>query len=306
MHFKKLTIFWNIFKNSFKLFKKHDTATLGAALAYYTGFSLIPILIIVLSIAGIVWGPAAVQGEIKRQLQSLLGEHNATQLQDLIMAAYAPGKNWWATAIATILLIVGATSVFGQMRTSLNTIWNVTEKAKKPVLKFFLNRVFSVGMIACLAFLLLISMSLHAGIAAFSHLLNAKIPQASIYMITAVDLILSFGLTTLMFAFVYKYMSDAKLHWRSVWPGAAFTAFLFVAGKYIIGYALSTYNVEETYGAAGSMVLLLMWVFYSSQIIFFGAEFTHAIAVEQGVVLDPWAIKEEHASIKTAKELGKA
>jgi membrane protein len=284
-------LYWHVFKNSFKLFKNHDTLTLGAALSYYTGFSLVPILIIVISVAGALLGPDAVQGEIKRQLLHIMGPEPAGQLENIIKAAYRPGHNMFATAVASILLIIGSTSVFIQLRTSLNTIWCVKESAKQPVLKFFIDRLFSFAMIACLIFLLLVSLSIHAGLAALSNYLNQHNPNISKFTLEVADFILTFSLTSLLFAIVYKYMSDAKIYWKSVLPGAAFTAILFAIGKYLIGLYLSHTNIVDTYGAAASIVLIYTWVFYSSQVLFFGAEFTHALSKEHGKLLDPEAIK---------------
>ena len=283
-------IYWNVFRNSFKLFKNHDTLTLGAALSYYTGFSLVPILIIVVSVAGALLGPDAVQGEIKRQLLHIMGPAPAEQMENIIKAAYRPGQNLVATGVATILLIIGSTSVFIQLRTSLNTIWCVKDKAKKPILKFFIDRLFSFAMIACLIFLLLVSLSIHAGLAALANYLNQHNPNISTFVLEVVDFVFTFILTSLLFGIVYKYMSDAKIKWRSVMPGAVFTALLFALGKYIIGLYLSHTTIVDTYGAAASIVLIYTWVFYSSQVLFFGAEFTHALSKEHGRLLDPEAI----------------
>jgi membrane protein len=292
MKFKHgLLMYWNAFKNSFKLFKNHDTLTLGAALSYYTGFSIVPILIIVISIAGAVLGPEAVEGEIKRQLLHIMGPEPAQQLQNIIKAAYRPGQNLFATLVALVLLIIGSTSVFIQLRTSLNTIWCVKEESKEPILKFFIDRLFSFAMIACLIFLLLVSLSVHAALAALSHYLNQHNPNISTFTLEVADFIFTFVLTSALFAIVYKYMSDAKLHWRAVLPGAAFTALLFALGKYLIGLYLSTSDIADTYGAAASIVIVLAWVFYSSQVLFFGAEFTHALSSAHGMMLDPLSMK---------------
>ncbi len=287
-----LHIYWSVFKNSFKLLQKHDTLTLGAALSYYTGFSLVPILIIVISVAGALLGPDAVQGEIKRQLLHIMGPRPAEQLEDIIKAAYKPGHNLIATVIASILLIIGSTSVFIQLRTSLDTIWGVKQQAKKPLIKYLIDRLFSFAMIGCIIFLLLISLSVHTGLAALANYLNSHNPNISVMLLEIIDFIFTISLTSILFALVYKYLSDAKLKWESVLPGAVFTALLFALGKYIIGLYLSHSNIVDTYGAAASVVLIYTWVFYSSQVLFFGAEFTHALSIERKVQLDPNAIKK--------------
>lgn len=288
---KHLLAFWNSFRNSFRLYKKHDTLTLGAALAYYTGFSLIPILIIVISIAGSILGPERVQEEIKIQLANFLGAHSALQLNDIVKVAYQPDKNVATTIFAIILLLIGSTSVFSQLHTSLNLIWEVKGSAKQPIMQFFIHRLFSFAMIVCISFLLLVSFLVHAGLAAFSEYLDTHLPETSVYILHTFEFLISYIFTTLLFAMVFKYMSDAQPRWRSVVPGALFTAVLFMAGKYILGIYIARFNVDNSYGAAGSIVLLLTWVFYSSQIVFFGAEFTHALAAEHGILLDPEVVK---------------
>lgn len=288
-----LIAFYNSFINSFRLFKKHDTLTLGAALSYYTGFSLIPIMIIVLSIAGTLVGPETVESEIKTLLENFLGAQGAKELEAIIKVTYLPAHNKFATAIAFILLLFGATSVFSQIHSSLNLIWNIKGNAKQPILRFFMQRIFSLAMIVSLSFLLLVSLIVHTALAVFSNYLNTNLPKTSLFILSTAEFLISYGFTTLLFAMMYKYMSDAKPKWRIVFPGALFTAVLFMAGKYLMGIYLTNFNIDSNYGAAGAMVLLLVWVFYSSQIIFFGAEFTHALTAEHGLSLDPDAVRTD-------------
>ena len=288
-----LLAFWNSFINSFRLFRKHDTLTLGAALSYYTGFSLIPIIIIFISTLGLILGPQAVETEIRGQLEGLLGAAGAQQLDGIIKVAYLPDKNIIATVVALILLLIGATSVFSQLHTSLNLIWNVKGNVKQPIARFFIHRLFSIAMIACLSFLLLVSFVVHAALAIFSDYLDKHIPHTSVLILSVSEFLISYGFTSLLFAMVFKFMYDAQPKWSSVWPGALFTAVLFMLGKYLLGIYISNFNVDSNYGSAGAIVLLLTWVFYSSQIIFFGAEFTHALAAEHGVLLDSNAVRSD-------------
>ena len=290
---KHLRAFWNSFRNSFRLYKKHDTLTLGAALSYYTGFSLIPIIVIVMSIAGSVLGVQAVQEEINMQFGNVLGPGSAKELNGLIKVVYKPEGNLFATIVAIVLLLIGATSVFSQMHSSLNLIWNVKDKAKQPILRFFAHRLFSFAMIVCLSFLLLISFLIHAALALFSTYLNNRLPHTSVFILQTIELLISYGFTSLLFATIFKYMSDARPLWRSVWPGALFTSLLFMIGKNLMGIYIANFNIDTGYGAAGAIVLLLTWVFYSSQIIFFGAEFTHALAAEHGILLDNTNIRAD-------------
>jgi len=257
---------WEVLKGTIRLFWRQDTSTLASSLSYYTIFAIAPVIIIVIAIAGLILGPQAVQGEISNQIQGVLGAKSA-----------AP-----AAIIAVTVLIIGAIAVFGQLRTSLNTIWEVKEQGKKPVLQFIVTRLFSFAMVVTLAFLLLISLAIHTGLEAFSNYLQRRLPDISILLFQSMNLVFSIGLTWLLFALIYKFLSDAHLKWRSVWWGALFTAVLFSVGKFLIGLYLGHSDVADTYGAAGSVVVILIWVFYSSQILFFGAEFTRALAEYRG------------------------
>lgn len=272
-----------VLRNSVTLFRSHDTAALGSGLSYFTIFSIAPMLIIVISIVGSIYGPEAVTGELKNQLSSLMGSNTADQLQTMVKAAYKPGKNWIATAISIVLLITGAIGVFDQLRSSLNIIWDVKPQAKKPFMRYLMERLFSFGMIASIAFLLIVSLALNAAIAALSGYMSGLLPAISKLLIQLIEIVVSFGLTTLLFALIYKFMSDVKMKWRNVFYGAIFTAFLFAVGKYLIGLYISQSSIANTYGAASSVVIVLLWVYYSSQIVFFGAEFTRALADYRGI-----------------------
>ena len=298
---KKSVSVIEVFKSSVKLYMQHDTSTLGAALSYYMVFSIAPVIIIIISLVGAILGPHAVQGEIQDQLQDFLGRAGAVQLENVIKTVYHPGKSLVTTLLATVLLVMGATSVFGQMRTSLNIIWEVKPHAKKPVFKFLLNRVFSFGMIICVAFLLLVSLVFHAALVAFTDFLNAHFSGLSVWMIRIFDHALSVAGATVMFAFVYKYLSDAKLRWSGLWEGAFFTAILFVVGKHFIAMYIGHSGVTSTYGAIGSGVMILAWVYYSSQLVFFGAEFTRALAMHRGYSLDPENIESHDEAAGTAQ-----
>ena len=290
-----------VIKSSIKLYRQHDTATLGAALSYYMVFSIAPVIIIIISLVGAILGPHAVQGEIKDQLQDFLGNSGAMQLENVIKTIYHPGKNLLMTILAGVLLIMGATSVFGQLRTSLNIIWEVKPQAKKPVIQFLLNRIFSFGMIICVALLLLVSLVFHAAIVAFTEFLNNHFSGLSVTLIKIFDHLLSVGGATILFAFVYKYLSDAKLKWSSIWEGAFFTAVLFVVGKHFIALYIGRSSITSTYGAVGSGVMILAWVYYSSQLVFFGAQFTRALAMHRGYSLDPVGIQSDKQAADIAQ-----
>lgn len=288
-----------VLKNSVTLFKNHDTFSLGAALSYYMIFSISPMLILVISMVGMIFGPEAVMGEIKAQAQGFIGSQGAEELQNMVKDSYRPGENIIATIAAAIVLLIGATSIFDQLRRALNTIWDIKPRAQEPWYKFLTNRLFSFAMIVCLAFLMLVSLVLQAAIAGFNNILHRWLANSSIVLLKILENGLSFGITIILFALIYKFMSDARLKWRSVWWGALFTAVLFEIGKLFISLYIGKTNVADTYGASGSLVVLLIWVFYSSQILFFGAEFTRALAIERGYHLDP---KSQEPDLKVGIE----
>ena len=274
-------------KNTVNLFRSHSTGTLGASLSYYMIFSIAPIMVIIVSVGGAVLGPEAVSGSLKHQIESVLGSSAAKEFQDIVKGAYQPGKNWIATTLSIILLLFGSIGVFDELRDSLNVIWDVPPIEKKRFITYLINRSFSFGMLACIAFLLLVSLVIQTGLAAFADYLSNLLSTVSKILLTTIAFILSFGLSTLLFAFIYRFMSDAKIKFSVVWPGALFTAVLFDIGKLLIGLYISKSNIANTYGAASSMIVLLLWVFYSSQIVFFGAEFTRALALQRGILLTP-------------------
>ena len=240
-------------------------------------------LIIVISVTGSILGPDAVNGALKDQLGHIFGSNTAMLIEEMIKSAYKPGRNWIATVVSVILLLTGAIGVFDQLRTSLNRIWDIKPGVRKPFWTYLMDRLFSFGMIACIAFLLLVSLIVNAAVAALSTYFNHILPIVTMAIVAVIELILSFGVTTLLFAFIYKYMSDIKMHWRNVWSGALFTSFLFAIGKYIIAIYISKSQIANTYGAASSVIVILLWVYYSAQIVFFGAEYTRALADVRGI-----------------------
>ena len=272
-------------KNTVNFFRSHFTGTLGASLSYYMIFSIAPIMVIIVSVGGAILGPEAVSGHLKHQIESVLGSSAAKEFQDIVKGAYKPGKNWIATTLSVVLLLFGSIGVFDELRNSLNIIWDIPPVTKKRFITYLINRSFSFGMLACIAFLLLVSLVIQTGLAAFSDYLGSLLSSVSKIILTALAFILSFGLSTLLFAFIYRFMSDAKIKFSVVWPGAVFTAALFDIGKLLIGLYISKSNIANTYGAASSMIVLLLWIFYSSQIVFFGAEFTRALALQRGIKL---------------------
>lgn len=290
----------DVLRSTYKLYSKHDTGTLSAALSYYMIFSIAPVIIIVITLVAEFLGPHAVQGEVKDQLQDFLGRDGAVQFENVIKAVYNPGKTLITTVIATIFLVVGATTVFNQLRVSLNTLWEVKPQAKKPIVKYILTRIFSFGMIICVALLLLVSLVIHAGVTAFSDYLTATFSSLSVWLVLAFHHTLSLVASMILFAFIFKFLSDAKLKWRMVWEGSFFTAVLFSIGKHLISFYIGMTHVSTKYGAVGSSVMILIWVYYSSQLVFFGAQFTRALAMNRGYSLDPVAIESHEDAHETA------
>jgi membrane protein len=261
--------------------------TLGAALAYYTVFSLAPLLIIAIAIAGLVFGREAAQGQIFDQLRGLLGEASAKSMQDLVENANAkPATGIFATVIGVVTLLFGASGVFGQLQTSLNTIWGVQPKPGRGVLGIIQDRILSFGFILVVGFLLLVSLLLTAAIAVVGEWSGGMTPGMEA-LVQILNSVLSLAVITLLFAMLFKFLPDAKIAWHDVWIGAFLTAALFTVGKFALGLYLGKSGVGSSYGAAGSLIVLLLWVYYSSQILFFGAEFTQVYANRFGSHVAP-------------------
>ena len=261
--------------------------TLGAALAYYTVFSLAPLLIIAIAIAGLVFGHEAAQGQIFDQLRGLLGEASAKSMQDMVQNANAkPATGVVATLIGVMTLLFGASGVFGQLQTSLNAIWDVEPKPGRGILGIIQDRILSFGFILVVGFLLLVSLLLTAAIALVAQWFGGMVPGMET-LVQILNSILSLSVITLLFAMIFKFLPDAKIAWHDVWIGAFITAVLFTVGKLALGLYLGKSGVTSSYGAAGSLIALLLWVYYSSQILFFGAEFTQVYANRFGSHVAP-------------------
>jgi membrane protein len=261
--------------------------TLGAAVAYYTVFSLAALFIIAVSIAGLVFGREAAQGQIFEQLRALIGETSAAAMQDVVESANSkPVTGVFATIVGFITLIIGASGVFAQLQASLNAIWRVEPKPGRGLWGLIQDRVLSFGFILVVGFLLLISLILTAIIAFIGEWFGGFVPGVET-LIQVLNAILSLAIITLLFATIFKFLPDVKIAWRDVWIGALITAALFTAGKEILGLYLGKSGVASSYGAAGSLIVLLLWVYYSAQIVFFGAEFTKAYANRFGSHVTP-------------------
>jgi len=260
---------------------------LAAALSYYTLFSLAPLLVIVISIAGFAFGRDAAQNRIVETIQSLVGRESAAAIQAIIQnASSKPDSGFLSTMLGLIILLVGAGGVVGQLQTSLNTIWGVTPKAGRDIWGFVRQRFISFGLVLGIGFLLLVSLAVSALLTGLSRFIG-DLFGASAFVAHAFDFVVSLIFVTALFAMIYKILPDVNIEWRDVWIGAALTSFLFSIGKIIIGMYLGSTGVTSPYGAAGSLITILLWVYYSGQILFFGAELTQAYANRYGARLEP-------------------
>jgi membrane protein len=265
----------------------HKAPRLGAALAFYTALSLSPILLIVIAVSGLVFGEEAAQGQIVDQLSGLVGTEGGKAIEAMVANAWSPTTNVIAVIVGVITLLVGATGVFAELQDALNTIWDVEPPAGNGVWVFLKDRLLSLAMILSLGFLLLVSLVVSAALSALTIWFGSLVPAHWQVVMHAANLILTFGVTVTMFALIFKFLPDVRLAWSDVWIGAAITAVLFMVGKYLIGLYLGMGAVGSAYGAAGSFVVLLLWIYYSTLILLFGAEFTQLYANRFGYGLAP-------------------
>ena len=264
---------WWVMKRAFAGWWDDNVPRLGASLAYYTLFALSPVLLVATAIAGVVFGPDAVRGEIVGQIQGLVGRQGAEAVQAMLESAAKPSASVPATIIGLITFFLGATGAFLELQTALNAIWRVKPRPGVSVRDFLMQRLISFGLVVGVGFLLLVSLLVSAGLSALSSYLGARYPALTAVW-EAANVLVSLFVITLLFAMVYKILPDVRLRWRDVWVGALVTAGFFTIGKQLIGLYLGTSSVASSYGAAGSVVVLLVWVYYSSQVVLLGAEFT--------------------------------
>ncbi|MDB5340296.1 MAG: hypothetical protein JWN70_5915, partial [Planctomycetaceae bacterium] len=259
---------------------------LGAALAFYTALSIAPLLVLSLRVAATVFGDEAARGEIERQVQSLIGEQGGQAVQAMLENANKPESGTIATVLSVLTLLFGASGVFGQLQDSLNTIWEVKPKAGRGVWGFIQDRFLSMAMVMGVAFLLLVSLVISAGLSALGNY-SIHWPESLQVVSRIVNLVVSLAVFTGVFAMMFKFLPDVKIDWKDVWLGALITSILFTIGKFAIGLYLGHSALASSYGVAGSLVVLLVWVYYSAQIMFFGAEFTQVYANQHGRQIVP-------------------
>jgi membrane protein len=255
---------------------------MGAALAYYTAFSLAPVLILVIAVAGLAFGADAARGEIVAQLRGLLGEQGAKAIEELLASASKPGSGAAASAIGFVTLLLGATSVFAELQSDLDRVWRAPAiKQASGFIALLRARVLSFGMVIAMGFLLLVSLVFGAAISAAGKWGNTLLPGSAL-ILQVVNLAVGFGITVVLFATAYRVLPRARIAWSDVWIGAVVTATLFTLGKYLIGLYMGLASVSSGFGAAGSLIAVLVWVYYSTQIFLLGAEFTWVFAHRKG------------------------
>jgi membrane protein len=266
-----------------------DCPSMAAALSYYTVFSLPPLLVLLLLLLGALVSPEDIQGTLEAQLRSLMGPAGSEQIRTILAHAHRPRGGTLAVVLGVGALVIGATGVFGQLQAALNKAWRVAPDPQKGGIRPFLfKRVFSLGMVLGLAFVLLVSLVLSAALSAFGDSLAHFLPAGvSASVLEAVNFAISLAVITLLFAAIFKVLPDAIIAWADVWIGAIFTALMFVGGKFLLGIYLGHSNPGEAFGAAGALALTFVWIYYSSMIVLFGAEFTQTWAVQRGKGIKP-------------------
>ena len=289
----------NFVKDIFTITKKTASEWLdadpfrqSATVAYYAVFSIPALLVIIIALAGLAFGKEAIQGEISGQIEAALGKETAETIESIIAKSSEKETSVIATIIGFVTLIIGSTGVFGQLQTSLNQIWEVKVVAKKKWLKTIKDRLFSFGLVLSIGFLLLVSLLLTTGLEAFGEYIKHRLPEFMLVVFHLLNFVISFGVITVLFSLIFKVLPDAKIHWGDVWIGAIVTSLLFILGKYALGIYFVKAEPGSVYGAAGSIVLIMLWVSYSCMILFFGAEFTKQFATFYGHKIEPTADSE--------------
>jgi len=283
----KLKEIWKVTIRSFKGFIEDKIPKYSAALAYTTVFSFGPLLVVIIFLCSIFFGQEATQGKIYGQMVQFVGQDAALQLQTIIKNASLSNKGSLAAVIGIITLLIGATAVFAEIQDSVNTIWGLKAKPKKGLWKILRNRFLSFSVVVSLGFLLLVSLAVSTIIEGLSDRLKSSFPDVAVVIFYILNLLISFLVITALFALIFKVLPDARTKWKDIWPGALASGILFMIGKFAISFYIGKSNVGSTYGAAGSLVILLLWVYYSAMILYLGAEFARAWSSHKGTTIHP-------------------
>jgi membrane protein len=292
---------WRVLKAAFRGFSANRVMRLSGALAFYTVFSMGPLVMLVVSLCGIYFGREAIEGKLYTTLIGFVGHEAAVQMQEIIKNAHIGDRSKAAAIIGGFALLIGATSVFAEIQESINDIWGLKPKPKRGWVKYLENRFLSFSVLVSLAFLLLVSLALSAIIEALSNRLQLAYPGVAVIVFYLFNLLVTIIVTTVIFGVIFKVLPDATVHWRDVTIGSIVTAMLFMIGRLAIGLYIRGADVGSTFGAAGSVVVVLAWMYYSSMILYFGAEFTKAYAMEYGEPIYPskYAVTMQQVEVET-------
>ncbi|MBB6611946.1 YihY/virulence factor BrkB family protein [Pontibacter sp. Tf4] len=304
---KRVASTWQITKQTFKEFVDDNPLDYAAIIGFYTIFSLPAVLIITIRIAGAVFGQEAVKGEVVNQLGGIVGRSSAEQFQSIIENAAISDASTIGTIVGVATMIFSATTVFVALQDSLNAMWEVKAKIEKGWLKLLIGRVLSLAMVISMGFLLLVSLSIDVALGIVYGFLRQAFSGVAIYLITIGNILVSILISTVIFAAIYRVLPDAKIRWKNVWVGAFVTAILFVLGKYVLNIYFQHDPLADTYGAAGSLVLILVWVYYTAVIFLFGAEFTQVYSKAHDKTIEPedTAVKVKKKEVEIDTDTGK-
>lgn len=291
---------WDLIKDAAKKYGKDDPIKLAGTTAYFTIFAIAPILIIIISVLGIFLGEESISSKLYAEINNLVGKESAEFIREIVDNYQSQEKGIIGTIIGIVIFLVASTTFFTILQNSLNYIWRIKVKPKNNILKALKDRLLSFGLILSLGFIMLVSLLIDAAISFVKNYLTDLFPDITLVLIQAANIIISFAITTFIFAIIYKFLPDAKIRWRVTWIGALITASLFFLGKFLIGLALGSTNVGALYGTAGSVVLFLLWVFYSSIILFFGAEVTlmYSLKFDRDIIPKNYAVRFEIDEVK--------
>jgi membrane protein len=278
---------WQLLKEAGRGFMKDKVPKLSASLAYYTIFSIGPMMIVIIFLTNMFWERKVVEGSIYNQVRQLIGNKAALQIQQIIENASVNGNNTVTAIVGFATLLIGATTLFSEMQDSINTIWKLKAKTDRGWLKMLFNRLRSFSLVVSLGFLLLVSLLISAALEGLMNRLREMFPDIAIVIFYIANLLITLFVIWLLFAVIFKVLPDAIIRWKDISVGALFTAILFMIGKFAITFYIGTSDIGSTYGTAGSLVVLLLWVYFSSFILYFGAEFTKAYAVKYGAEIKP-------------------
>jgi membrane protein len=299
---------WLVLRQAGSEFLNDNGMKLSASLSYYTIFSIGPVLILIISFAGILFGKDAVKGKLFYQINGLVGNSAALQIQQIIQNIEQSQFTTSGAILGVAILIIGATGVFAEIQDSINYIWSLKAKPKKGWLKLLVNRLLSFSLIVSMGFILMVSLALHAVMDLLYDKLARLFKDTIVLIFQAANYVILFAVISTLFAIIFKVLPDGKIRWKDAYVGAVFTAILFMIGKFLIGFYLGQSSIGDTFGAAASIIIILVWVYYSSIILYFGAEFTKVYTIEYGFGIKPdetavFIMKQEVKELKSRKTM---